>query len=68
MCYKLTVLGAVLFSFVGCQPLPTQTHTSQAIHNPTATTQHSVATPDGVKIIPYTQAEITREKIPLGTP
>lgn len=67
MFYKLTVLGAVLFSFVGCQPLPTQTHTSQAVHN-TITIQHSVATPDGVKIIPYTQAEITREKIPLGTP
>ena len=68
MTYKMTALCAVLLSFVGCQPLPTQTRISPTPSASTEIKQPSVATPEGVKITPYTHAEIKREKVPIIAP
>ncbi|OTG81654.1 hypothetical protein [Acinetobacter sp. ANC 4648] len=68
MSYKTIILCTSLLSLVGCQARPTQTHTSLKAYQTSETKQQAVATPDGVKITPYTQAEIKREKIPVITP
>ena len=68
MTYKMTALCAAILSFVGCQPLPTQTRISQPPSASTEIKQPSVVTPEGVKITPYTQAEIKRETAPIIAP